>query len=299
MRREIWIAYGLLTLTALFWSGSVIVARAVAGEVPPMAINFWRWVIAFAVAAPFGLPRVWAARRAVALRWRILAVLGLLNMVVFGSGMFLALQYTEAINGSLVHGTMPINIVLVSWIVLGAALSARQVFGVALGFAGLVLIIARGDAAVIAGLNFNVGDIIMWAAIVAYSLYSIYLPRAPKELDPLALMTVLSLIGVFACLPPYLWETLALGRPMPLNLTALWTIGYVGLFPSLLAQIFWVAAVNRIGAATAGYFIYLSPVFGTTMAIAILGETFAWYHAVGVAAIFAGIYIAVHQRQRA
>ena len=297
MRRDYLTAYFILTLCALFWAGSVISGRAVAGEVPPLALNYWRWVLAFLVAAPIGLPAMWRQRDIIAQNWRILTTLGLLNMTIFGSLVFVGLQYTGAVNGSLLLGTMPINIVLVTWIVTRAGLSARALIGVTLGLIGLLAIVARGDIAVITGLRFNTGDLVIWVAILSYALYSVWLPRAPQGLDLMALMTMLFLVGVMAGLPLYLWETLALGKPVPLNAASAWSIGYLGLFPSLLAQVFWTAAVRRVGANTAGYFIYLSPVFGTLMAIAFLGETFAWYHGAGILLIFTGVFIATQDRK--
>ena len=299
MPRFLTSAYMLLTLTALMWSGSVIVGRAVAGEVPPLALNFWRWAVALIVIAPIGLPAVWAQRAVVLRHWRILTVLALFNMTAFGSLMFLALQDTEAVNGSLLLGSMPINIVIVSLVFLGVAITARQALGVALGFAGLVMIIARGDPAAITGLAFNVGDLVFWLGIFLYALYSVYLPRAPKELELAPFMTVLFAVGTLTCLPLYLWETLVRGWPVPLTFATVWSIGYLGLFPSLTAQILWVVAVRKVGANTAGYFIYLSPVFGVILAIGLLGEAFRWFHAAGIALIFAGIYLATISRSTA
>lgn len=295
-RSEEWRAYALLTATALFWALTVIIGRAVAGEVPPLAINFWRWTVAFALAAPFGLPVLWRERAVVRAHWRILVALALLNMTTFGSVVFFGLQFTSGVNGSLLLGTMPINIVLVSWVVLRSRVSGNAVLGVGLGFAGLATIVTRADPAVIAALDVNAGDLLIWLAIVFYALYSVWLPRAPKALSLMPLMTALFLIGALASLPLYLWETFALGRPVSPSWNAVWSIGLLGLFPSLLAQVFWVAAVRHIGANTAGYFIYLSPVFGTLMALTLLGEAFAWYHAAGIVLIFAGIYTATQAK---
>ena len=297
MRRDHLTAYFILTLCALFWAGSVISGRAVAGEVPPLALNFWRWVLAFLVAAPIGLPAMWRQRYIIAANWRILTTLALLNMTIFGSLVFVGLQYTGAVNGSLLLGAMPINIMLMSWIVARTGITGRAISGVTLGLAGLLFIVSRGELAVITGVNFNSGDLVMWVAVLSYALYSVWLPRAPQTLDLMALMTTMFLIGALTGLPLYLWETLALGKPVPLNAASAWSIGYLGLFPSLLAQVFWTAAIRRVGANTAGYFIYLSPVFGTLMAIAFLGETFAWYHGAGIVLIFTGIFIATQNRK--
>ena len=150
-------AYFLLTLTAMFWAGSVIAGRALAGEVPPFSLNFWRWFIAFALAAPFGLRGAWDNRAIVGRHWRLLTMLAVFNMTAFGSLLFLALERTEAINGSLLIGSKPINIVLVSLIVLRVRITPRQSIGVALGFAGIATIVCRGDLAVLVGLDLGIG----------------------------------------------------------------------------------------------------------------------------------------------
>ncbi len=284
--------YLLLSLAALFWAGSVLVGRAVAGEVPPLALNFWRWTLAFVCIAPFGVPALWAGRDMVVRHWRLLTMLAVFNMTAFGSLLFIALQKTAAVNGSLLIGSMPVNIVLVSLVILGIRVTARQSAGVALGFAGIVTIIGRGDPRVLTGLDFNIGDLVLWLGVLAYAVYTIYLPRARKVLELIPLMTVLFAIGSLTCLPLYLWESLVLGWVLPVDWTAAWSIGFMAIFPSLLAQVFWASAVAKVGANTAGYFIYLSPVFGTIGAIVLLGEAFAWFHAAGIALIFAGIYLA-------
>ena len=99
-------------------------------------------------------------------------------------------------------------------------------------------------------------------------------------------------------LPLHLWE-IAQGDGMPLTITVFWASAFVALFPSVLAQIFWADAIRQVGATTAGYFIYLTPVFGAVMAILLLGEAFAWFHLAGIALIFAGIWLATAARPKA
>ena len=56
------LAYLLLTLTVLFWSGNWVVGRWIRGDVPPIALSFWRWVIAFLCLLPWAGCRRSAAR---------------------------------------------------------------------------------------------------------------------------------------------------------------------------------------------------------------------------------------------
>ena len=288
-------AYVLLTLTALFWAGTIIVGRVVADTVPPLSLNFWRWVVALVVIAPFGARGLVAHWPDIARHWRLLVVLGILNMTGFGSFLFLGLKHTEAINGSLLLGTMPVNIVVVAWLITRERITPVQGIGIVVGFLGLLTIVARADVSVLLGLTFNLGDPVIWLSILFYAFYSVYLPRAPQTLPLASLMTVLCAVGVATCLPFYLWETWGEDLATTPSWDALWAVVYLGVFSSLLAQIFWVAGIARVGPSTAGYFIYLAPVFGTIMAIVLLGETFRWFHAVGIALVFAGVFLATRK----
>jgi drug/metabolite transporter (DMT)-like permease len=292
------LAYLMLTLVAAFWAGNTIVGRAVTGTVPPLGLSFWRWAVALVILAPVGVPRVWAARAIIMAHWRILSLLSFLGIACFSTLVFVGLNRTSAVNGALLQGTMTINIVLVSAVLLGRLITPRQGIGVGLGFIGMALIVTGGDIGALSSFSLNGGDLMIWLAVALYAVYSVLLRRSPEGLDVIALMTVMMAVGGLMILPFYLWETVVAGRAMQTDWTTLWSVLYVALFPSVLAQIFWVAAVARVGATTAGYFIYLTPVFGTLMAVALLGEALGWYHIAGITLIFAGIYIATMAGRR-
>jgi drug/metabolite transporter (DMT)-like permease len=290
-------AYALLMLVALFWAGNTVVGRAVYQDLPPLGFAFWRCFAAFLVLAPFGLPRLWRARAVVRAHLGILVALGFLGMAAFSALVFVGLRYTEAVNGALIQGTLTVNILLVSLVLLGTPVAARQAAGVVVAMAGLAAIVARGEIATLLGLRLNIGDLLMWLGVVAHALYSVLLAQRPKELDLIGFMTAAFMFGSLILAPFHVWESLD-GRPMPVNVTAALAVGFVALFPSVVAQLFWAEAVGRVGATAAGYFIYLTPVFGAAMAIAFLSETPAWFHAAGIALIFAGIYLATAARHR-
>ena len=63
-------------------------------------------------------------------------------------------------------------------------------------------------------------------------------------------------------------------------------------FPSILAQIFYIRGVELIGANRAGLFINLVPIFGTLLSIVVAGEEFRVYHAVALAMVLGGIWLA-------
>jgi drug/metabolite transporter (DMT)-like permease len=221
-----------------------------------------------------------------------MSFIAITSAIGFGALHFVALQYTTAINGALFQGLMAMLILVVAWIVLGDRIGPREGLGVLLGFAGLSAIVMRGDPAVLLGLSFNRGDIILLIATTSYAIYAVMLRRAPSGLSTSALMTVMFGFATVYMLPLWLAEVYAFDRPLPVNFTSAWSIAYMTIFPSVLAQIFWATGVAKVGPGRAGYFIYLSPVFGVLLAMALLGEVFRWYHAVGIVLIFTGLWLA-------
>ena len=291
-------AFAILLFVALCWAGTIIAVRATSPEVPPLTGNFWRWAVALMAVLPFTARALIAKRGIVVAHWRDLCLLGFLNMTAFGGLFFLGLAHTQAINGSILLATMTINIVLVSWLFFGVRISRFQICGVAVGFLGILTIVVRGEPSVLATLSVGIGDPMLWIGTIFYAFYSTNLKRAPPELTPTELMAVLCAVGTIACLPLFLLEAVVLGRVANWTPGAVAGVGFIALFPSLIAQILWVAGVARVGANTAGYFIYTVPAFGTLMAIAFLSEEPQWYHAVGIVLVFVGIYAATSRAER-
>ena len=291
MSRDMKWAYSLLTLTALFWAGTTIVARATVGEMPPLALSFWRSFVAFLLLAPFGIPRLWTVRREVVAHWRILTVIGFFGTTCFHSFLFVGVQYTQAINAALIQGSFVLTILLVAWLGLGGKITPRQWLGVFSGLAGAVTIVVRGDLEALLRLDLNIGDPIVWLGILCGAIYTVLLPRRPPKLDSVGFLTATFIVGSVTTLPLYVWEMIEI-KAMPVDLKAVGAVVYVGLFSSVLGALFWIEGVRIIGPTTAGYFIYLTPVFSTLMAITLLGEDFGWYHLAGVVLIFGGVFIA-------
>ncbi|WP_142847408.1 DMT family transporter [Telmatospirillum sp. J64-1] len=283
--------YLLLLVPPLLWAGNTILGRIAADAIPPLALSFWRWMLALLIVAPIGLPRVLAQREAVRRHWLTLLLFGATSVGAYNTFLYIALHSTTAINAMLVNSAMPVLIVALSWLWLGEALSLRQWGGVLLSLSGVVLVITQGQWSVLMALELRQGDLVMLLAAAAWAIYSVALKRKPTGLDPMALLTLQIATGLLVLLPFYLWE-LSSGARFETNLSNLGIIAYVAVFPSLLAYYFWNRGVGALGANVAGQYIYLLPVFTAVLAVLLLGETFGWYHGAGLGLIFIGIWIA-------
>jgi drug/metabolite transporter (DMT)-like permease len=288
LKRSGWLPYLLLILTVLFWSGNFVLARGIRDLIPPVSLNFWRWMGALAILAPFGLPRLKRQRQLFFRNWKMVFMLSIPAITVFNTFIYHALQTTTATNTALVNAMIPIFIALTAWPLLGERLRLRQAMGVLISLLGLVFIVTRGVPAVLVTLTLSVGDLWTLGAGVAWALYSVMLRKRPKEMDPIAFLTLLIIFGLAAALPWYLWELHAIGgfTPSPETLASL---AYVALFPSVLSFIFWNNGIEKVGANRTGIFIHLLPVFSIIMAVLFLDERLQGFHLLGMALIFSGI----------
>lgn len=291
MPRRLASPHVLMLLTILFWAGNAIIGRVSVGEVPPFALAFWRWMLALVVLLPFGLGRVLQQRQRVRGQLGVLTVLAVTSVSAYNTLLYLALQTTTAINAILVAASMPIIIVVLSWLWLGERIGAMRMAGVLVSLVGVLTVIARGRPELLTALELQGGDLWMLVAVLSWAIYSVLLRRHPTGLDPLALLTVLVALGLPFILPFYLWE-MAQGAVWHPSAKTLAIIGYVGIFPSVLAYYFWNEGVAALGANMAGQYTYLMPVFTAILAVIFLGEAFRWFHAAGLALIFFGIWLA-------
>jgi len=91
---------------------------------------------------------------------------------------------------------------------------------------------------------------------------------------------------------PFYVAELGRGAAMRLDGPTLGALAYVAVFPSVVAYAFWNAGVAAVGPNRAGAFGNLIPVFGTVLAVLFLGESFHVFHAVGIALILLGVWLA-------
>ena len=283
--------YLLLAAAALFWSSNLVIGRAVVDEIPPIALNFWRWILALAIVLPFTATELWRHRAALVLHWRILLLLGLTGIGSFQVCVYLALQSTTAVNAALFMSAAPLMIPAVAFVLDREMLTWRRGTGLVLSLLGVVVILSRADPEVLAGLRLNRGDLWVLAAVVLWSLYSVLLRRQPLTLPPTVLLAATMAVGVGFVLPLYLWELTAVGGFAP-EADRLLVIAYLAVFPAILAYFCWARGVAQVGPSRAGPFMHLVPVFSALLAMAFLGEALERHHLIGVGLIGLGLLLA-------
>jgi drug/metabolite transporter (DMT)-like permease len=279
----------LLLVAAASWGGNWVAARAIIVEVQPFALSFWRWAIAAALLLPFAAAQL---REDAALIRRHLPAL--IAFGVIGAGGFTLLgywgvRYTTAVNATLLNSSLPLFVVPLSWWLLKLTVSARQLAGLVLSLAGVACIISSGELQALARLSLNPGDLLLLAGALLWAIYTVLLKWRPP-LRPLSFLFAIVAAAAAFSLPFYLWEISA-GGTMTVSPGTLAAIGYLAIFPSIVAYICWNHAVAVLGPNVAGFFNPVIPVFGTLFAVTLLGEPFRLYHLAGFALVLGGVVL--------
>lgn len=283
-------AYLLLTFTALFWAGNAIVARAAREIVPPLALAFWRWTFALVLVLPFAWQYLRDDLPAIRKNWRVIVLLGALGIGAFNSLLYTGLQETTALNAMLLQSGQPALILLLGSIVMGDRTSRRQVVGALVALLGVVWIIARGNVEGLINFRFNAGDLTIAVAVFLWAIYFVMLRRRPA-IHPLSLFALTIVIGISGIAPFYVIEILS-GRLITLRQESWLAIGYVSVFPSVLAYLFFNRGVELIGSAGTGMYMNVMPLLGSGLAILFLHEQLHYFHALGLLLIVGGIAFA-------
>ena len=287
-------AFTFLALANLFWAGNWVLGRALRDAFDPVSLNFYRWLIAVVVLAPFALPGLAAKRGVIRQHAGILALLALLSVSIFQSLVYLGLQSTTAVNAVLINCAAPLFILLSAWALDGERATLRQLAGILVSVTGILVILSRGELAVLRQLEFHAGDAWIVLAVAIWGVYSVLLKRRPPELGGLHFLFVLAVLGVLFLAPAFALQVWHSPPRMPTLAEGL-AILYVGLAASVGAFLLWNRGVAVLGPSTGGFMLYLLPLFGTLLAIAFLGETFGAFHAIGIATIIAGVVLATRK----
>lgn len=294
----------LLVLPPLLWAGNAVIGRALVGSVAPLELNAMRWALAFVLLLPLGW-RALAQPRAIAARWKHLALLGLVGVGSYNALQYAAVHTSTPLNVTLIAASMPLFMLLVGALLYREPPRAPQVAGATFSLLGVALVISRGRWQTLLDIALLPGDLLMLLATALWALYSWMLARPPAsmrgETRPAWNWAEFLLLQV---LFGALWAGAGAAAEAALAPQAIgWTpavvaaLVYVAIGPSLVAYRCWGLGVATVGPAVAAFFSNLTPVFAGVLQAALLGEPPAWYHAAAFALIVAGI--AVSQVRRA
>ena len=280
----------LLGLAALFWAGNTIAARLAIDEISPLTLTALRWAMVAAVLWPvYGreIRRHWPQIRP---RLALIVLLALLGMTGFNALYYVAAHDTSAINIAILQGSMPIFVLAGAYLAHGSRAGLLQQLGVLITALGVAVVATHGATQSILEVEFNQGDLVMLAACVLYALYTVALRDRPN-MPGVPFFALLALIAAITSLPLVIFEVMGGSFRLPTAQGLAVTV-WIAIFPSFLSQIFYLRGVDLIGPGRAGVFVNLVPVFAAVLAVGLISEPFAPYHAAALILVLGGIWLA-------
>ena len=263
------LAYVLLFLAALFWSGNFIVGKfASYYDIPPFSLNFYRWLFAWLILAPFTIQEILKKKNYILNNYKYYMVLGITSVTIFNSIVYYSLNFTQVISGVLMISTIPVMIIFISSILRIEKTNIFQLLGVSFSFVGVILIITKADLKILMNLDFNKGDITMVIGMLSWATYSALLKMKKHELSQLTLLEVVISFGFLFLIPIYFIEY-QMGFRIELDKHFIMVLFYVVLFPGLVSFIFWIKGISLIGANRSGVFLHTMPILSAMMAMII------------------------------
>jgi drug/metabolite transporter (DMT)-like permease len=284
-------AYLMLTLCAFFWSGNFIVGKfATLYEVPPLTLNFFRWLIVWIILIPFTFRDILKNIKVIKNFFYPILFMSITSISVFNSVVYYSLNFTQVLNGALMISIIPALIVFISFIFKTEKINFSQILGLLLSITGVLTIITRLDFAKLVNLDLNKGDLWLLVAMLSWAIYSTMLRTHNTGLKYLSFMTVIVSIGLIFLFPQFLYE-LNNHQVIKFNIPVILITSYVVFFAGIGSYILWNKAVIIVGPNNAGIFLHLMPVFSSFMAIFLLSEKLMNFHIIGAIIIIVGIYL--------
>ena len=280
----------LLSLTCLFWGGNVVAARQAIGEISPMTLVTGRWALTCAILVLAARKAFMADLPTLAPKWPRILLMGLFGFTGYHTLYYVSAHYTPGLHIAILQGVTPVLVFIGAWLLWRTPVRLAQALGCLLTLVGVALVGARGELSQLAAVQFNLGDIGMLVASVFYGGYTLALRTRPAAspmgffvaLGFVALLTSLPLLGAEWALGELFWPT---GKGLVILL-------YVAIFPTLLAQVFFIRGVELIGPGRATLFYNLTPAIGAIFSTVFLREPFEVYHAVALALVIGGVMMA-------
>lgn len=279
--------YLALILSTLFWGANFNLGKYVVHYTDPASAAAWRFVIAGAVMLLYTRLREgldWAGMRRNLLPLAAMAALGIFG---FNMAFFYGMQTTSSVNGALIMTLNPTITVILTALVLGEAVSWRQVLGLALSMAGVVIVVTGGSwTALLQHFHFVLGDGLILLGNLCWAAYSVIGKRSIRQLSALQTTSATTLMGGLGIVALAL---LGHGGALPLPAApSLAAIAAMALFGTVLAYLWWNNGVKTIGPARTAVFFDLVPIFTMLIAIA-LGERVSAAQWVGALLVITGV----------
>ena len=289
--RSLFMVYLKLLLMAMFWGGTFIAGRLLAGQVQPFAAAFLRFAIASATLSIITLRTCGKIPPVQRNQWLPLLMLGCSGIFAYNAMFFKGLQLIEAGRAAVIIANNPIVIALFAALLLGEKLNLNKIIGILLSVFGAIVVITHGHPERLLSEGIGRGEWYIFGCVASWVIYSLVGRVAMRGFSPLVAVTYSSLIGTLLLFPAALVEGL-FRQIGSYHLSAWGSLLYLGLCGTVLGFVWYYQGIQKIGSTRAGQFINFVPVSAVLLSVWLLDEPLTGSLLIGLLLVSGGVYLA-------
>ncbi len=282
--------YGKLLLTAVFWGGTFIAGRILAGEVGPFSASFLRFAVATCCLAGFAWRMETRLIRPDARTVLALILMAMTGVLAYNIFFFTGLQTIEAGRAAVIIACNPVFIALFSALLFGEKLRPPAIAGILLSVGGALTVITRGRLEQLWSGGFGRGEVLIFGCVLSWVTFSLIGKRVLSGLTPLVSILYAAAIGTLVLSFPAVGEGV-LDQFSAYSPGAWLAIVYLGFFGTALGFVWYYQGIQAIGPTRAGLFINFVPISAVVLAFAILGESITPSLYIGTLLVICGVYL--------
>lgn len=273
---------------------NLIIARGGVEHVPPISLAFWRWASVFIILSPFVYKNIHKNRILLKKEFPKNFFLGAMGCGVCGAFPFIAGISTTVTNMGIIYTSSPIFIILLSIIFFNEKISFSRFLGLVISLLGVLMIICKGDIALLMNFRFTSGDLWMVGAAIGWAIYSIFLINWKSRFDIMTRFSLISFFGALSLFPFYIVEEVYFSKTL-FNENFIFWVMFGAISPGIIAFTLYTKVQKYVGASLAGFALYLYAVYSAFYGIVFFNEDLLNYHFIGAILVFTGVFLA---RQR-
>lgn len=277
-----------LFLGVIFWGWSFVATKILLDYVSPIELMGLRFIVGLPVL--FGVVLVKKIKFNFKSKDLQKILIGALIITIHFLIQITGIKYTSATNTGWIISITPLVLALLSFIILKEKIGLKEILGIAVATFGILLLVSKGNLMNLGWLR-SIGDWLVLASAHTWALYSVVTRDISRKYNPLAVtFSILSLSAI--ALVTYMLFTSDWSKFIHLPLEPMMALLFLGILSLAVAHWFWQEGVSHLGAARAGFFLYLEPLATTGLAVPYLHEEFGLFTAIGGMLVLAGVFIA-------
>jgi drug/metabolite transporter (DMT)-like permease len=220
-------------------------------------------------------------------RWREFAVVGVVNSALPFALFSYAAQYVNVSTSAILNATSPFFAAIVAALWLGERLTLRKIAGMALGLAGVVVLVGWHPEAMTREAALAIAACVV--AAICYALGSVYTKRSLGGVPSFSIACASQLAAAIALMPALPFTHV----PGPLTALVLANLAGLALASTALAYLIFFKLIADAGPQRALTVTFLIPLFGVLWGFVFLDEALTASMLAGGLLIVAGTALAL------